>query len=328
MAMNIDPLVMLAVNRMTFLKGREKLLFSDIIDSSLAFEKLSFADIQHILQRRVRINTWSAPYVLEQARKDKKMLTIWNINYTFYWDDTYPPLLREIFDPPLVLFFRGTLPDQSCPILGVVGTRHPTGGSIRATEDFCGETAQIGLPVISGLARGIDAAAHRGCLEGKGCTIAVLGSGLDTIYPRENRVLAKRIIESGGTLISEFAPGTPPLKHHFPQRNRIISGISRGVVIIEAPLKSGALITADYALEQGRDLFVHKCGVECEKSFGTMKLAEEGAPVINGADDIAAEWGISITARTLEDTCSSEIEAGLTPGETVARTLSLELSGR
>jgi DNA processing protein len=188
--------------------------------------------------------------------------------------------------------------------------------------DISRALGKAGVPVISGLALGIDAMAHRGNLEGGAPTVAVLGSGLDEVYPGSNRPLARRIVEQGGVLVSEYPPGTLPRKWHFPARNRIISAFARGVLIIEAPRNSGALITARFALEQGRDLWVGSAGlVTGPETFsplgeGTRKLVEEGARVIASAGDILAEWGIE------EKTDS---ETGKTEGNALALSLARSL---
>jgi DNA processing protein len=149
------------------------------------------------------------------------------------------------------------------------------------------------MPVVSGLALGIDALAHRGNLDGGAPTVAVLGSGLDWVYPVSNRALARRIVESGGVLLSEYPPDTKPFRWNFPARNRIISGLARGVLIVEAPKRSGALITAQFALDQGRDLLVASAGCSSPLGVGTKKLAEDGALVINRGTEIFEEWGMA-----------------------------------
>jgi DNA processing protein len=205
----------------------------------------------------------------------------------------YPPLLAAIFDPPEKLWYLGVLPDPEKPAVAVVGTRRPSPAG-RAQAYALGKGfAKAGITVVSGLALGIDAMAHRGCLDGGGVTVAVLGSGLDTIYPVSNRELARRILLSGGALLSEYPPGTKPHKWNFPRRNRIISGMCRGTVIVEAPEKSGALHTASFALEQGRDLWAGKAGVLSAKGAGTKKLSEDGCGVISAAAEILSEWGIT-----------------------------------
>ncbi|MCL2473123.1 MAG: DNA-protecting protein DprA, partial [Treponema sp.] len=155
------------------------------------------------------------------------------------------------------------------------------------------ELGEAGINVVSGLALGIDAMAHRGNIEGRAHTVAVLGSSPDLVYSASNRELARRILETGGLLLSEYPPGTRPLKWHFPERNRIISALARGTVIVEAPEKSGALITARFAIEQDRDLWVDRVGVSSKLGGGTARLAEEGAGLISSAADILAEWNMA-----------------------------------
>jgi DNA processing protein len=211
----------------------------------------------------------------------------------------YPPQLREVYDPPAVLFFRGTLPDPEKPLAAVVGTRRPSPAGAAQAYDIGRELGAAGLSVVSGLALGIDALAHRGNLDGGAATFAVLGSGADEIFPSGNRALAKRILETGGSLLSEYPPGTVPRPWRFPARNRIISGLARGVVIVEAPARSGALITARFALEQGRDLWVASAGAASPRGAGTAKLAEEGAGIIESAAGVLAEWNLK--GRTAEE---------------------------
>ena len=211
---------------------------------------------------------------------------------TFH-DPVYPPLLREIYSPPAVIYVRGKLPSSDIPSAAIVGTRAADGVSLKASYDtaFCLSISGIGI--VSGLARGIDSEAHKGALDSGGCTVAVLGSGVDIIYPKENKKLAERIISENGSLVSEYRPGTFPEKYHFPERNRIISGIARGTAVIQAPEKSGSLITSSYALEQGRDVFVHSSGLKFGYGSGGAFLAESGAMVINCGEDILCEWGMS-----------------------------------
>ena len=204
----------------------------------------------------------------------------------------YPPLLREIYDPPICLYCRGRLPDPEKGAVAIVGTRRPSAAASRQALALGREFARLGITVISGLALGIDALAHRGALEGGGCTVAVLGSSVDEVYPASNRDLARRILKAGGSLLSEYELGTLPRKHYYPQRNRIISGLARATVIVEAPASSGALYTAGFAMEQGRDLFVASAGVDSPVGQGTKALAREGCPVIKSAKDVLIEWGI------------------------------------
>lgn len=212
-------------------------------------------------------------------------------------DELYPLLLREIPQSPIALYIRGAperLRDEVK--LGVVGSRKPTQYGLEATESLVRDLTISNSTIVSGLALGIDARAHESTIDNGGKTIAVLGSGIDqnSIYPPEHKGLARRIVESGGLLISEYAPGTPALREHFPQRNRILSGLSRGVVIVEAREKSGALITARMALEQNRDVFAVPGSLFSHASFGPHKLIREGAILITSASDILEELGIPL----------------------------------
>lgn len=198
--------------------------------------------------------------------------------------ESYPPLLRAIPDPPALLYLRGELPGSES--LAVVGARKGSEAGRRLTEAVCSELAARGVCIVSGLARGIDTAAHRGALAGGGTTAAVLGCGIDRIYPPENEPLFRRILDEGGAIVSEYPPGTEPLAGHFPGRNRIISGLSRGTLIVEAAEKSGSLITADFALEQGREVFAVPGAVHSPTSGGVNRLLKDGAHLVTGVDDI------------------------------------------
>jgi DNA processing protein len=236
--------------------------------------------------------------VRSQAEQDAGAARTRGIGYVSYAEEAYPPLLRESYDPPAVLFYRGALPDPVRPLAAVVGTRKPSGFAAAQAYTFGRALAWGGVPVVSGLALGIDALAHRGNLEGGAPTAAVLGSGLDWVYPASNRGLARRILENGGALLSEYPPGTPARKWHFPARNRIIAGLARGTLLVEAPAASGALITARFALDQGRDLWVASAGVNSPRGEGCRNLAQEGAPVITRGEDILNEWGIAVKRET------------------------------
>ena len=206
-------------------------------------------------------------------------------------DDGYPEALRDIHDPPLVLYVRGTLPRDRMAV-AIVGSRRASLYGKLAAERLSHDLALRGITVVSGLARGIDAAAHRGALTAGGKTVAVLGSGLSRMYPPEHEPLAKQIA-SQGALISEYPMETPPLAHHFPRRNRIISGLSLGVVIVEAAQRSGALITADCALEQGREVFAVPGPISTATSQGTNALLKQGARLVTSVEDIIEELQLS-----------------------------------
>ena len=210
-----------------------------------------------------------------------------NISILTWEDSLYPPLLSYIYDSPPLLFAKGTMQEnEKC--IAVVGSRVASTYGMFVTERLCRELAMQGITVVSGLARGIDSAAHRGTIAGKGRTIAVLGNGLDTVYPPENLSLCKSITEHGA-LITEYPVDTPPRPSNFPARNRIISGISLGVVVVEAGEKSGSLITAKFALEQGREVFAIPGSIDSPGSKGTNKLLKEGAKLVETVDDILEE---------------------------------------
>lgn len=206
------------------------------------------------------------------------------------FDDRYPALLECTADPPPVLWVRGNVSVLGRPAVAVVGSRAATSYALAVGGRLAAELAGRSMVVVSGLARGVDSAAHRGCLDAAGLTIAVLGSGVDTIYPPEHERLADEVAVSG-CVISELGPGAPPLAEHFPLRNRIISGISLAVVVVEASEKSGSLITARYALEQGRDVMAVPGSVLTGRNRGSHSLLKDGAKVVETADDILEELG-------------------------------------
>ncbi len=205
------------------------------------------------------------------------------------YDETYPPLLREIHNPPLLLYVWGELTERDRHAISVVGSRKTTYYGIESARKLSYQLAYAGLTIVSGLARGIDTAAHQGALAAKGRTVAVLGSGLMELYPPENKELAERIADGSGAVVSEFAMRTTPDTQTFPQRNRIVSGWSDGVLVIEAGLKSGALITAEQALEQGRSLYVVPGQIDKSTSAGSNRLIQQGAKLVTSAQDIVEE---------------------------------------
>ena len=207
----------------------------------------------------------------------------------------YPRPLREIHDPPGVLFMRGTLKPDDALAVGIVGTRHGTQYGLRQAERLAGSLARAGLTIISGLARGIDAAAHRGAMAAGGRTIGVLASGVMNIYPPEHDRLAEEVV-AHGALISESPPRAAPLSGTFPQRNRIISGLSLGIIVVEAAERSGALITARHAMEQGREVFAVPGNVDSRTSRGCHQLIRDGARLVESADDVLEELGPLVEA--------------------------------
>ncbi|MFL6227245.1 MAG: DNA-processing protein DprA [Pyrinomonadaceae bacterium] len=216
-------------------------------------------------------------------------------------DGTYPQLLREISDPPITLYVRGDW--AACfdaPCVAVVGSRRCSTYGQNVATMLARDLASRGVCVVSGLARGIDAAAHRGALEAGGRTVAVLGTGVDEVYPRDHEKLADEILSRGGALVSQFPLGTPPIPENFPYRNRIISGLSLGTVLVEAAENSGSLITARLAMEQNREVFAVPGNVTSRNSFGTNYLIKgAGAKLVQQWQDIVAELPQEIAARLL-----------------------------
>ena len=213
-----------------------------------------------------------------------------NIQICTFRDGAYPARLKNISDPPVVLYYKGRLPDMdSAPVIAAVGTRDCTAYGIHVAKRLGGQIAKCGGIVVSGMAAGIDAAAMGGALTAGGITIGVLGCGVDVVYPLRNKSLFADV-ERYGCLISEFAPGTPPMKWHFPKRNRIMSGLSNGVLVVEAPQKSGALITARQAAEQGRDVFVVPGNIDVSSCAGSNALLRDGAIAVSSGWDVVSEY--------------------------------------
>ena len=221
----------------------------------------------------------------------------------------YPTLLAEIPDPPPLLFVHGDPARLSLPQLALVGSRNPTPPGKRTARDFAAHLARAGLAITSGLALGIDGAAHQGALAGGGVTLAVMGTGPDRIYPARHRDLAHAIVEQGA-LVTEFPTGIPPLPDHFPRRNRLISGLSVGTLVVEAALRSGSLITARFALEQGREVFAIPGSIHNPLAKGCHALIRQGAKLVETARDIAEELGALCGACADENRGESPPEAG------------------
>jgi DNA processing protein len=261
-------------------------------------------------------------------------------------DSDYPQALLNIPDPPLLLYVKGRLDLLNRSALAVVGSRNATPQGMNNAEAFAKSLSDAGLCIISGMAHGIDSAAHRGALRGQGSSIAVVGTGLDKVYPAANRDLAHALAQQG-TLVSEFPLGTPPLAGNFPRRNRIISGMSVGCLVVEASLQSGSLITARLALEQGRDVFAIPGSIHAPQSKGCHALLKQGAKLVETAQDILEELGSMLMAPAQAadskgsdaalfehlgfdpvdvDTLSGR--SGLTVSQLSAMLLTLELSGR
>lgn len=312
----------LIIRRIPGINSPERIRLYKEFDKMEGVSILSKRTIEDILGRELSQVSVRMEDLQGQAEGDLRTMGIRGMDCVSFVSPRYPPLLRELYDPPALVFYRGVLPDPEQVLAAVVGTRRPSSAAVSQAFDIGKALAGAGIPVVSGLALGIDAAAHRGNLEGGAPTVAVLGSSPDEVYPGSNRMLARRIVEQGGVILSEYPPGTGPMKWHFPARNRIIAGLARGTVIVEAPASSGALITAQFALDQGRDLWVASSGMRSPRGDGTRKLAGDGAKVISGATDILREWGIVSKKALPQD---RELLSGVKLASSLARKLNIEL---
>jgi DNA processing protein len=266
-----------------------------------------------------------AQTALKDAEREVREIAKADCELVVFDDETYPPLLKQIPDAPLLLYVRGDVKVLSQYAVAVVGSRRPSAYGSSVAHRLAHDLAQRQLVVVSGLARGVDSAAHRGALEAKGKTIAVLGSGIDVIYPRENKKLADEIAKSGA-VISEFPLGTGPTPENFPIRNRIISGLALGVVVVEAAEYSGSLITARLALEQNREVFAVPGNITSAQSFGPNHLIKQGAKLVDQWMDVIEEFPSEVRMQLLPPTEASEgkpigaqaatlFEASLTPDQ-------------
>ncbi|MCM8792488.1 MAG: DNA-processing protein DprA [Candidatus Omnitrophica bacterium] len=240
-------------------------------------------------QLAIKITSFDTNKIKEEFALIKK----YNLKIITYMDDEYPFLLRQIYDPPFVLYVKGELKEKDKLAIAVVGARQASFYGIQCSQKFSYELADLGFTVVSGLARGIDTWAHKGALKAGGRTIAVLGSGFSFIYPKENKALIDEI-SLNGAVISEFPCNTRPLPFNFPRRNRIISGLSLGVLVVEASKKSGALITANLALEQNRQVFCIPGRQDSYQSWGTNTLIKEGAELVLDISDILEELNLDL----------------------------------
>jgi len=271
--------------------GNPKNVFQASISALMEVEGVRNKAAQNIINREY---TTDPLQVLDKAEKcDARIIT--------YSDPAYPQILKEIHDPPIILYIKGNDIPHNLTLIAMVGSRIPTPYGIKVAEKIGQGLARRGLGVVSGMARGADSAAHWGCLGGRGFTIAVLGTGIDVIYPKSNKKLFQKIIDKGA-VISEFPLGTPPEPKNFPIRNRIISGLSRGVVVVEATKRSGSLITASLALEQGREVFAVPGSINSFKSTGCHFLIKQGARLIENSDDILDELGLNYEYAPKTDT--------------------------
>lgn len=246
---------------------------------------------------RIKVEQVAGKFISENIRKFDKWKSVEEVlrlsvklghDIVCYEErDRYPELLSKIPDPPLCLFFRGNLEAKALTV-AVVGTRRPTSYGVEVARLFSSSLAMMGICIVSGLALGLDTVAHRSCVDVSGKTYAVLGSSLENIFPYENKNLVDEIIKKNGAVLTEFPPGTMPLPENFPRRNRIIAGISKAVLVVEAPEKSGALITAHIAAEYGRDVFAVPGSILSKASKGTNRLLKDGAFLAETPDDVVS----------------------------------------
>ena len=267
-------------------------------------ERLFFAEKQEILDAEIEGLTGEHLDVLlrhdlSAAEETLSDCAKAGLQVLTYDSPLYPKRLKAIYDPPIVLYYRGTLPDfDKLPTIGVVGTRHPSVYGRQAAKRLGGEIAAAGGLVVSGLAEGIDGAAMEAALSAGFPAVGVLGCGADVVYPRKHKALFQET-ERLGCILSEYAPGSPPLGWHFPRRNRIISGLSCGVVVVEAPERSGSLLTAKHALEQGRDVFVVPGNVDMESFRGSNRLLRSGAIAVSSGRDVMEEYDLLYPEKLL-----------------------------
>ena len=299
---NKKLLLQLGIARLGFLSTEDKLKLENNLDNISNLAILSIDDVSLIVGRVVNTREWPIENFEKIILKDFSVMQAFSIDFVHCKDKNYPVMLNQVYDAPYGLFVRGNLSVLNTPAVSIVGTRNPSVSGFKTTFNFSKELTTLGYTVVSGLALGIDTAAHKGTiLSGK--TIAVLACGLDNIYPTANKKLAVEIIKNGGCLISEYSPGEPPLKWRFIQRNRIISGLSEATVVMESPPKSGALITADFALEQNRDLYFHESALSVQERYNIIaqkkglsekvqklrcvqRYIDEGAPCISSVKDL------------------------------------------
>lgn len=267
-------------------------------------ERLFFAEKQEILDAEIEGLTGEhldilLRHDLSAAEETLSDCAKAGLQVLTYDSPLYPRRLKAIYDPPIVLYYRGTLPDfDKLPTIGVVGTRHPSVYGRQAAKRLGGEIAAGGGLVVSGLAEGIDGAAMEAALSAGFPAVGVLGCGADVVYPRKHKALFQET-ERLGCILSEYAPGSPPLGWHFPRRNRIISGLSCGVVVVEAPERSGSLLTAKHALEQGRDVFVVPGNVDMESFRGSNRLLRSGAIAVSSGRDVMEEYDLLYPEKLL-----------------------------
>ncbi len=293
--MNND-LLNVALSRLSFLRYEEKISLQKKLDNVARLALLSIEELSELVGRRLKTSLWPIAHLERRIERDMHIMQMYKMQFCTSENAVYPQLLKELYDPPFMLFWRGNIDVLQNQTVSVVGTRRPTGVGMQTTFTFAKELAYEGITTVSGLAIGVDSYVHKGSLTASsqgatGSTCAVLASSVDIITPQLHKALASDVIEQG-CLLSEYPPETDAQKWQFPQRNRIVSGLTPITTIMEAPSGSGALITADFALEQGRELVFHQIALNYPdtpkpKKRSVRQYMEEGAQVIKNAKDIA-----------------------------------------
>lgn len=300
---NRNLLLQLGIARLSFLSTEDKLKLENNLDNVASLALLSIDEISFIVGRVVNTKEWPVENFEKLVLRDYSLMDTYKIDFIHCKDTNYPVMLTQVYDCPYALFARGNSAILNSPSVAIVGTRKASMSGMKAAFNFSKDLVASGYTVVSGLAMGIDTAAHSGALSSSGKTIAVLACGLDNLYPAVNKKLASSIIQNGGCIVSEYSPCEPPLKWRFPERNRIISGLSEAVVVMESPVKSGALITADFAIEQNRDLFFHESALVAQERYKVLAkqkgysekiqsqrsvqhYIEEGAPCISSVNEL------------------------------------------
>jgi len=289
----------IALSQVIGIGSRTAAALIDKFGSPTACIEASALSLEAASLRRETVEAIKSTELRERAARELEELTKLGGEAVILEDDRYPALLRESYDPPIVLYYLGgfTLAFAQ-PALAIVGSRRCSTYGRNVAEKLARELAERGVTIVSGLARGVDSAAHRGALDGRGLTVAVMGTGLDSVYPKENKRLAEKIAEQGA-LVTEFPLRTPPLSQNFPFRNRVISGVAHGVLVVEGAERSGSLITARLAYEQGRDVFAVPGNITSAKSFGPNYLIKDGAKLVQTWRDVVEEFPLEVKAGIL-----------------------------
>lgn len=276
---------LLLVARATFLTTQEKIKWFSLLKQNLGYN-FTIADFRAFTNRRITSPWWNPQLARQEAYREGELLKRQGYFVLSIFDKAYPNQLAQIFDPPFLLYCKGEVSALASLLIGVVGTRHPTSVGAKKAWEISYQLGELEARVVSGLALGIDSYAHAGNHKAKMGSVAILGCGIDTIYPAANKDLARELLKNGGVIISEYGLGVTPAPYRFPKRNRIVSGLTPLLIVVQAPKKSGALITADFSLQEGRDVMVVEGTMEGSEGFGSKELANSGAFVIQNKQQL------------------------------------------